>query len=246
MAVKMPDPIGNILICSCEDTMPLDAEAVHRGCRGSKVTTTRQLCGAEIDRFQAIAGEGAPLTVGCTQEAPRFFEAAAASGRTRPIQHVNIRETAGWSSHAAMAGPKMAALLAAASEPLPDAPVISLESEGVILIYGRGEEAVEAGKLLKDHLDVTVLIRPPATVTPPSVSDFPVVMGAIRTATGHLGAFDVTVDAFARPAPSSRGLLTFGPSRDGARSRCDVILDLSGESALFPAADLRDGYLRQS
>jgi ferredoxin len=240
----MPDTVRNTLVCSCEDTMPLDSEAVHRGCRGSTVTTARQLCGAEIDRFKAIAGEGAPLTVGCTQEAPRFSEAADETGRTRPIQFVNIRDTAGWSSDAAKAGPKMAALLAAASEPMPDAPVISLESEGVILIYGRGDEAVEAGDLLKDHLDVTVLIEPPATIMPRSTTDFPVVMGAIRMATGHLGAFDVTVDAFARPAPSSRGALSFGPPRDGARSRCDIILDLSGGPMLFPSGDLRDGYLR--
>jgi ferredoxin len=36
----------------------------------------------------------------------------------------------------------------------------------------------------------------------------------------------------------------FGPSRDNARSSCDIILDLTGGAALFPAADLRDGYLR--
>src|SRR5271156_2692489 len=239
----MPDTVSNMLICSCEDTMPLDAESVRRGCSGSKVTTARQLCGAELDRFRAIAAEGAPLTVGCTQEAPRFSQAATAIGRTRPIQHVNPRDTAGWSSGAAEAGPKMAALLAAADEFLPDAPVVSLKSEGVILIYGRDAEAVEAGNLLKDHLDVTVLIRPPATVTPRAVADFPVVMGRVRAATGHLGAFEITVDAFAQPAPSSRGVLSFGPSRDGARSRCDIILDLSGEASLFPA-DLRDGYLR--
>src|SRR5208282_3946683 len=166
--------------------------------------------------FREIAGGGAPLTVGCTQEAPAFIEAAAATGRTRPIRYANIRETAGWSSDAPKAGPKMAALLAAASEPLPDAPAITLESEGVILIYGRGEEAVEAGNQLKDHLDVTVLIKPPAAIMPRSVTDFPVAMGAVRAATGHLGAFDVTVDAFARASPSSRAALSYGPSRDGA------------------------------
>ena len=155
----MPEAMRNILICSCEGTMPLDGEAVRRGCRGGAVTTARQLCGAEIERFQALAAEGAPLTVGCTQEAPRFIEAAAALGRERSVQYVNIRETAGWSRDAEKAGPKMAALLAAANEPVPQAPVVSLESQGVILIYGRGEEAVEAGNLLKDHLDVTVLIR---------------------------------------------------------------------------------------
>ncbi|HEY4808800.1 MAG TPA: 4Fe-4S binding protein, partial [Roseiarcus sp.] len=226
--------------------MPLDGEAVRRGCQRSTVTAVRQLCGAEIDRFHAIAGEDAPLTVGCTQEAPRFIEAATALARTRPIQYVNIRETAGWSSDAASGGPKMAALLAAANECLPDAPVVSFKSEGVVLIYGRGEEAVEAGILLKDHLDVTVLLKPPAAIAPRAVADFPVVMGAIRTAAGHLGAFDVAVDAFAQSTPSSRGVLTFGRSRDGARSRCDIILDLSGESTLFAAPGLRDGYLRAS
>ena len=57
----------------------------------------------------------------------------------------------------------MAALLAAAAEPMPMVPTVSLESEGVILIYGRDESAVEAGNLLKEHLDVTVLIKPPAS-----------------------------------------------------------------------------------
>src|SRR5207253_1560376 len=173
-----------------------------------------------------------------------FSEVAAEKGRTSPIGYANLRETAGWSSDAAEAGPKMAALLAAAAEPLPDVPLIDIESGNVVLIYGRGAEAVEAGTLLKEHLDVTVIIEPPAAIAPPRTTDFPVVKGMIRTAVGHFGAFDVTVDDFAQPAPSSRGVLSFGSSRDGVRSRCDIILDLSGGKALFTAADLRDGYLR--
>ena len=113
-----------------------------------------------------------------------------------------------------------------------------------MLVYGCDERAVDAGNLLKDHLDVTVLIKPPAAIAPPRSREFPVAKGAIRTAKGHLGAFEITVDDFAQPAPSSRGELAFGPSRDGAQSRCDIILDLSGGTPLFPAADLRDGYLR--
>jgi ferredoxin len=38
--------------------------------------------------------------------------------------------------------------------------------------------------------------------------------------------------------------LAFGPSRNDTRSSCDIILDLTGGTAFFPAADLRDGYLR--
>src|SRR3984885_14583924 len=145
---------------------------------------------------------------------------------------------------AAAAGPKTAALLAAAAEPLPDTPSIALKSDGVVLIYGRDEQAIEAAHLLKAHLDVTVLVKPPAAVVAPDSSEFPVVKGVIRSAKGHLGAFEIIVDDFAHAAPSSRGPLSFGPSRHGAVSHCDIVLDLSGGKSLFPSADLRDGYLR--
>lgn len=140
--------------------------------------------------------------------------------------------------------PRPAALLAAASEPMPEVPVIALRSEGVLLIYGRDEKAIEAGDLLRQQMDVTVLIVPPAAAIPVQASDFPVVRGAIRSARGHLGAFEITVDDFAEPTPSSSGTLAFGPARQGAVSRCDVILDLSGGVALFSAPELRDGYVR--
>jgi ferredoxin len=150
----------------------------------------------------------------------------------------------GWSNEAARSGPKRAALLALAAEPLPPIPYVKLESGGVVLICGRDEIAVEAGNLLKDHLDVTVLIAPPAAIAPPRIMDFPVAKGKVRNASGHLGAFEVIVDDFAQAMPSPRGELMFGPSRDNARSSCDIIIDLTGGTALFPAADLRDGYLR--
>src|ERR1700723_2326241 len=239
----MADFSGHLLICSCDDTMPLDLGAIRRGCRGEPTSAT-QLCRAELDRFRAIAAADTPLTVGCTQEAHLFSKVAVEVGRESPIKFANIRESAGWSSDAARAGPKMAALLAAAAEPVPPVPSIELVSGGVILICGRDETAVEAGNLLKDHLDVTVLIEPPAALVPPRVASFPVAKGKVRGASGHLGAFEVRVDDFAEPAPSSRGTFAFGPSRHDARSKCDIILDLTGGSPLFPAADLRDGYLR--
>ncbi len=236
----MADRPQNIFICSCEGTMALDADAVRRGCRGANVSTARQLCRAEIERFRTAAASGEPLTVGCTQEAPLFSEAAEGND----IKYVNIRETAGWSKDAKAAGAKMAALIAAAQEPAPEIPFVSFNSEGVILVYGRDEQAIEAANLLKDHLDVTVLIKPPADVTPPRVTEFPVVRGSIRSAKGHLGAFELTVDDYAQPAPSSRGALAFGAGRNGAVSNCDLVLDISGAAPLFTAADLRDGYLR--
>src|SRR5258708_22462409 len=84
-----------ILICSCEDTMRLDADAVRRGCRGASVATARHLCRAEIERFRDAAATGEPLIVGCTQEAPLFSEAAAEIKTSAPLTFVNVRETAG-------------------------------------------------------------------------------------------------------------------------------------------------------
>ena len=236
----MVDP-RSILVCSCEDTMPLDAGALHQGCSGARLVTGRQFCRAELERFRELVASGAPVTIGCTQEAPLFREAA---GGDADVSFVNLRETAGWSKEAANAGPKMAALAAAAAEPTPELSFVALSSDGVVLVYGRDERAVEAAALLKDHLDVTVLIMPPGEVSPPRVTDFPIVKGTIRSAKGHLGAFEITVDDYAAPSPSSRGALAFGPGRDGAVSHCDILLDLSGGAPLFPAADLRDGYLR--
>jgi ferredoxin len=234
----------NILICSCEDTMPLNGKAVRAACRDSEVVEGRQLCRAELEKFRKLAASGEALTVACTQEAPLFSEIAGEFEQSGDIAFVNIRETAGWSNDAKAAAPKMAALLAAAAEPAPQYPVVNLNSDGVTLIYGADERAIEAAGLLKDNLDVTVLLKQPRDVAPMRVTDFPVVKGSIKLAKGYLGAFELTVDGFAAAAPSSRGTLTFGPARNDAVSRCDILIDLSGGAPLFPAADLRDGYLR--
>jgi ferredoxin len=224
--------------------MPLDPDALRCGCRGAEMATARQLCRGEVERFRSAAAEPEPLTVGCTQEMPLFTELAAELHRDRAITYVNLRETAGWSYAASKAGPKMAALIAAAQEPLPEVASVTLQSDGVILIYGCDERAVEAGTLLQEHLDVTVLIKPPAAIAPPRSRDFPIAKGTVASAKGHLGAFELTINGFAQPAPSSRATLNFEPPRDDALSRCDVILDLSGGTPLFPGVDLRDGYLR--
>ncbi|MGC1898341.1 MAG: 4Fe-4S binding protein [Pseudolabrys sp.] len=233
----------NILICSCEDTVPLDGEKVRRACRDSVVIEGRQFCRAELDRVRKAAAGGAPVVIACTQEAPLFNEVAEEGGADAPT-FVNIRETGGWAKDAAEAGPKMAALIAATASPAPDVSFVSLSSDGVTLLYGKDERVVEAAELLKEHLDVTVLIKAGSELTPRRVTEFPVVRGVIRAAKGYLGAFELTVDDYAAPAPSSRGAFAFGAAKNGAVSRCDILIDLSGGPSLFPAADLRDGYLR--
>jgi ferredoxin len=231
-----------ILVCSCEDTMPLDVEAVRRCCRGAEVIAGRQLCRAELKRVQNALAADEPILIACTQEAPLFGELAAEAENTASF--VNIRESAGWSKDAGEAGPKMAALIAAACEPLPEVPSVNLVSDGATLIYGKDERALEAAELLKEHLAVTVLLKPPVEVAPQRVTEFAVLRGTVRAARGSLGGFELTLDDYAAPRPSSRASLAFGPARNDVQTRCDVLLDLSGGAPLFPAADLRDGYLR--
>lgn len=168
--VNLEQPSKTVLICSCEDTMPLDVAAIRRGCPNSEVKSFRHLCGAELDHFRKLAAAEGVLTVACTQQAAQFSDEAGE--RPDAISFVNIRETAGWSRDGARTGAKMAALLASAAVPSPDYPLVTLSSEGVILIYGRDEAAIEAGRLLADHLDVTVMLKQLDDTVPPAIAVF--------------------------------------------------------------------------
>ncbi len=222
--------------------MRLDERAIARGC-GAELRTAEQLCMAQLDRFMAALATGRPLTVACTAQAPLFAQEAAEAGAATPT-FVNIREHAGWSAEGRAAGPKMAALVAAAAEPMPATPLVPLESQGVTLVLGRDTVALEAAAKLADRLDLTVLLTGAEPVTPPRSAPFPVMKGRARGATGYLGAFEVTVDGAAMPRPSSRAAYEFGPGKDGATSRADIVLDLTGGAPLFPAHEVRQGYLR--
>ena len=142
--------------------MPDYGDDVARGCRGAEVASGDQLCGAELDRVRAILRGADAVTIGCTQQAPLFTEVAEELGFAGELAFANIRETAGWSDAGADAGPKAAALMAMAAEASAAAPaVVTLSSSGVVLIYGRDETAIEAGRRLADKLDVTVLLSRP-------------------------------------------------------------------------------------
>lgn len=245
-----------LLVCDCEGTMPLDGAALAKACRAAggegELELNTQLCRAQLDNFQHALGKEAALLVGCTQEAPLFSEIAAEAraaegdeaGEGPALAFVNIRERAGWSDEAAQATPKIAALLAEAAVEVPPTRSVELKSEGVCLVYGRDEQALEAAKQLAGRLEVTVLLDRPGEILPPDVMDVPIFRGRIREAKGRLGAFGVTVDGYAAAVPSARHALTFERPRDGAFSECDLILDLSGGTPLFQAPEKRDGYLR--
>ena len=76
--------------------MPLDEAALAQGCGGTLQTAT-QLCGRELDRFKAALATGAPITVGCTHQAPLFSEVAEEHGAHDRVAYASLREAGGWS-----------------------------------------------------------------------------------------------------------------------------------------------------
>jgi ferredoxin len=233
-----------VLVCNCEVSMALDGKALAKACGADAGEVHTQLCRAQIDSFRRAVAEGVPLVVGCTQEAPLFEETRAELGPDARVGYTNIRERAGWADDGPAALPKIAALLAEATLDVPPTASVSLASEGKCLVYGRDQEALEAARQLAPRLSVTLLLCDPDEVIPPRVVDLPIFRGTITAARGHLGAFELEIDDYAPMTVSSRRTLAFDRPHDGVTSQCDLILDLSGGAALFPAHEKRDGYFR--
>jgi ferredoxin len=231
-----------VLVCNCEGTMSLDGGALAKACGVDKLTLNSHLCRAQLANFQNALSDSDPVLVACTQEAPLFSETAAQGAPEAALSFTNIRERAGWSDEAGQATPKIAALLAEAALDVPLTPAVTMESGGVVLVYGRDDVAVDAAKQLARRVDATCLLKAPDEVLPPRLMDVPVFRGRITATRGHLGAFEINVDDYAPLTPSSRASLAFEFGRDGAASQCDVILDLTGDAPLFSAPEKRDGY----
>lgn len=235
---------ARLLVCNCERTMELDAGKLKSGLglTGEPVVYTH-LCRSQIDSYEKALDGEEPVIVACTQESPLFSEIAVENGKTVP-SFVNIRERAGWCEKKSAAIPKIAALLAEAALPVKPAGLTTLKSEGVCLVYGAGQAALETAERLSSRLSVSLILTNSEDVMPPTTVNVPVYKGRISRATGTLGSFEITVDDYAPAVPSSKSELAFMMPRDDVTSSCDLIFDMSGETPLFPAADRRDGYFQ--
>lgn len=237
-----------VFICSCEDTMTLDGDAIAKAVGGEgKLHPARHLCRVELDRFMDEAGKADDILVACTQEAPLFLDALEELGDDAPgADFMNIRELAGWSedgqSKSKNVTAKMAALISEAALDVRDATAVTMISTGIVLVLGKDDSAIDAARKLGSRMDVTVVLQGGADVSPPNVMDIPVFMGNIQSASGHLGAFEVTVENFRPTVPSSKSKLQFTGVGETGSSTCDLILDLRGDTPLFPAPEKRDGY----
>lgn len=234
----------NCLICNCEKTMPLEAEALSTALGSDIGPIHTHLCRSQLSAFEAALEGEEPFLVACTQEAPLFQEVAEENGKPDAVTFVNIRESAGWSMDAGKAHAKMAALIRSAGYVAKPARLKSISSDGMCLVYGAGQQALDAAKLLSRQLSVTLLLSDDKDIVLPNIADVPIYRGTINQAEGSFGGFTLTVNNYAPSLPSSRQDLSFLLSRDGAKTECSVILDLSGEAPLFSGHRHRDGYKR--
>jgi hypothetical protein len=155
------------------------------------LTLHRELCRKEVGAFQSALADP-DVIVGCTQEAPLFAELASAAKSQARISFLNIRETAGWSAEGRDAGPKIAALLAAAALPEPEpVPQVDYESGGQLLIIGPPGAALEWAARLEETLDVSVLLTGHGQGAQPAERRYPVWSGKVTGISGWLGAFEV-------------------------------------------------------
>ena len=228
------------LLCDCLGSQDIDAPALSKatGLPCSKVYTC--LCTDQIG-IAAEAMAAGDTVIACQQERPRFEELAAEIEADVP-EFVDIRDRAGWHDDKGDATPKMAALLAEQQLAAPAPRVLDVVSEGTCLIMAPPALALEVAETVADTLAVTVLWQGDYdTAVDPR---FDVVKGDLRKASGALGNFNLTFDQLQMLIPGGRGAPSFTAPRDGAKSQCDIILDLTGNTSLFPAPHKRDGYLR--
>jgi ferredoxin len=251
----------HVLVCDCEGTMTIDGKALAKACApgdeknggaDGDLTVATHLCRRQIEEFQRVAktagAAGDTVLVACTQEAPLFLETVDEMDTPPALAFTNIREKAGWSDASkdkkasSNLTAKMAALLNEAAMDLAGARSVTMKSDGVVLVLGKGEDAIDAAATLAQKLNVTVILDGAKDVTPPAVMEFPVFAGKITGAGGHLGAFQLSVSGFIPAKASSRGALEWEGEPQSGTSECDLILDLRGGPALFPHAEMRDGY----
>jgi len=177
--------------------MPLAAKALGAAlAERQDLPLHTTLCRREAPAFQraVVAAGEEPVVVACTQERRLFTELASETpGAVAPIRFVNIRETGGWSRDAGAAGPKIAALLAAAHLPEPE-PVatVGYRSEGRLLIVGPLDQAEAAAGMLADALpQITLMSTGPGAQGGTQERRYAVMAGRVERLTGWLGAFEL-------------------------------------------------------
>ena len=151
-----------VFACSCEKTMPLDATRSRRGCGGTPE-----------DGRPALRPRARPLPRSARQRACRSPSPAPCRRRSSTRSRRNSAPRTA-SPTPRSARPRAGRREATRGRPedggaarglppsrCPMPPRSRSRAAGVALIYGRDEAAIEAGRRLAEHLDVTVLLTRP-------------------------------------------------------------------------------------
>ncbi len=232
-----------LLLCDCARTFSPDRDAIEKATGLTCSRVYSGLCTSQIEEAaKAIADPESEIIVACQQEADTFALLAEELEQDAPLC-IDIRDRAGWSEDGKKVTPKIAALIAASQIKRAPSRTIDVASEGVCLIVGHSETVLPLAEQLAGILSVTCLLTDRPDILPGPVRGFDIAAGRLKTATGSLGGFKITVDDYCGLVPSGRGGLGFSEPRNGARSECDVIVDLTGNPPIFPAHEKRDGYL---
>jgi ferredoxin len=232
--------VKSLITCDCLGSQTIEFEALAEATGLEVRRPCSALCTTQIDLAAAAMQEGDTIFC-CSQEA-RTFEALAEELGTPAPPFLDLRDRAGWTADTGSNLPKMSALIAEARLPASAEKTLDVISEGLCLILGVPEVALAAAEQLAPHLAVTVLLTDDADL--PDSRAYDVITGRLRRASGALGQFEVVIDALRQVEPGGRGARTLTDPRDGAVSDCDILLDLRGETPLFPAHEKREGYLR--
>ena len=238
---EMP-AIKRLLLCSCENSMEVDTATAAAALGDVEVKSATRLCTGDIDVAAAALGLDGTTLVACGQMSTLFEELAEELGAENRLATVDIRDRAGWTADKT-AFAKQAALLAEAVLRRPETPTKDVVSEGTCLLLGDSDVVLPIAARLSESLAVTCLMpQPPEDLAPDG--RFDVSIGHLKQAAGALGGFEIEVDGFRQLQPGGRGAGAYSAAQNGAKSACDIIFDLRGVGALFPADHKREGYLR--
>ncbi|MDJ1007065.1 MAG: 4Fe-4S binding protein [Paracoccaceae bacterium] len=235
--------IDRVLLCTCEGSQSVDAASAGVATGAEEVVTADRLCTGDIETAAAALRQDGTTLIACGQMASLFEDLIGEVGGPGEVVAADIRDRAGWTSDG-RAFAKQAALLAEARLVPPATPTKDVVSEGTVLVLGAGEAGVSAAESLAEAGLAATLLLPadPGDLAP--TADYDMALGRLKSATGALGGFAVTVEGYRQMQPGGRGPARFSAPQETAHSTCDIVLDLRGEGPIFPADHKREGYVR--